>query len=155
MQKRNENAADRYSYVGEVYSIGARARKNEILQGLAPSWKALHEKGYIHIHDLDAYGLTYNCLTFNLLEDFPYDKFKGYSTERKIVAYFDYLKSLFSEMGNEQSGGMALANYDIDTAKIFTALHEDICANEQLIKACTVDLIEWCNNTHTRMGQTS
>lgn len=155
MQKRNENAADRYSYVGEVYSIGARARKNEILQGLAPSWKALHEKGYIHIHDLDAYGLTYNCLTFNLLEDFPYDKFKGYSTERKIVAYFDYLKSLFSEMGNEQSGGMALANYDIDTAKIFTALHVDIRANEQLIKACTVDLIEWCNNTHTRMGQTS
>lgn len=155
MQKCNENAADRYSYVGEVYSIGARARKNEILQGLAPSWKALHEKGYIHIHDLDAYGLTYNCLTFNLLEDFPYDKFKGYSTERKIVAYFDYLKSLFSEMGNEQSGGMALANYDIDTAKIFTALHVDICANEQLIKACTVDLIEWCNNTHTRMGQTS
>ena len=152
MQKRNENAADRYSYVGEVYSIGARARKNEILQGLAPSWKALHEKGYIHIHDLDAYGLTYNCLTFNLLEDFPYDKFKGYSIERKIVAYFDYLKSLFSEMGNEQSGGMALANYDIDTAKIFTALHVDIRANEQLIKACTVDLIEWCNNTHTRMG---
>lgn len=155
MQKCNENAADRYSYVGEVYSIGERARKNEILQGLAPSWKALHEKGYIHIHDLDAYGLTYNCLTFNLLEDFPYDKFKKYSTERKIVAYFDYLKSLFSEMGNEQSGGMALANYDIDTAKIFTALHVDICANEQVIKACTIDLIEWCNNTHTRMGQTS
>ena len=155
MQKCNENAADRYSYVGEVYSIGERARKNEILQGLAPSWKVLHEKGYIHIHDLDAYGLTYNCLTFNLLKDFPYDKFKEYSTERKIVAYFDYLKSLFSEMGNEQSGGMALANYDIDTAKIFTALQVDICANEQLIKACTVDLIEWCNNTHTRMGQTS
>ena len=155
MKKCNENAADRYSYVGEIYSVGEKIRKNEILRLIDPLWKALHEKGYIHIHDLDAYGLTYNCLTFNLLEDFPYDKFKLYTTERKIVAYFDYLKNLFSDIGNEQSGGMALANYDIDTAKIFTTLHVDICANEQLIKACTADLIEWCNNTHTRMGQTS
>lgn len=155
MRKCNENAADRYSYIGEIYSIGASVRKNKILQELKPEWRALHENGYIHIHDLDAYGLTYNCLTFNLLEDFPYKKFERYASERKIVAYYDYLKNLFADIGNEQSGGMALANYDNDTAKIFFALQIDIAANERLIRACTADLIEWCNNTHTRMGQTS
>ena len=155
MRKCNENAADRYSYIGEVYSIGASVRKNKILQELKPEWRALHENGYIHIHDLDAYGLTYNCLTFNLLEDFPYKKFECYASERKIVAYYDYLKNLFADIGNEQSGGMALANYDNDTAKIFFDLQIDIAANERLIRACTADLIEWCNNTHTRMGQTS
>ena len=58
MQKCNENAANRYSYVGEVYNIGEKEIKNRILNGLNPEWKSLHENGYIHIHDLDAYGLT-------------------------------------------------------------------------------------------------
>lgn len=155
MQKCNENAANRYSYVGEVYNIGEKEIKSRILNELTPEWKSLHESGYIHIHDLDAYGLTYNCLTFNILADFPYEKFKSYAVSRKIIAYFDYLKSLFSDMGNEQSGGMALANYDNDTAKIFERIGVDVIQNEELIRSCTADFIEWCNGTHTRMGQTS
>ena len=155
MQKCNENAANRYSYVGEVYNSGEKEIKNRILNGLNPEWKSLHENGYIHIHDLDAYGLTYNCLTFNILADFPYERFKGYTVSRKITAYYDYLKSLFSDMGNEQSGGMALANYDNDTAEIFERIGVDVFQNEELIRSCTADFIEWCNGTHTRMGQTS
>ena len=62
MQKCNENAANRYSYVGEVFTVGERARKQEILASLPKEWQELHEQGFIHIHDLDAYGLTYNCL---------------------------------------------------------------------------------------------
>lgn len=155
MLKCNENAANRYSYIGEVYSIGENKRKKDILHGLNKEWRELHDKGYIHIHDLDAYGLTYNCLTFNLLQDFPYDKFDGYSQERKVIGYYDYLKNLFTDIGNEQSGGMALANYDNDSADIFERLHVDVFANEAIIRACTADLIEWCSNTHTRMGQTS
>lgn len=52
-QNNNENAANRYSYVGNNYS-------------LPEEWSKLHKDGYIHIHDLDAYGQTYNCLTFDL-----------------------------------------------------------------------------------------
>lgn len=155
MQKCNENAANRYSYVGEVYNIGEKEIKNRILNGLNPKWKGLHENGYIHIHDLDAYGLTYNCLTFNILADFPYERFKEYTVSRKITAYYDYLKSLFSDIGNEQSGGMALANYDSDTAEIFEKIGVDVFQSEELIRSCTADFIEWCNGTHTRMGQTS
>ena len=59
MQKCNENAANRYSYVGEVYNVGESKRKEEILNSLPAEWSDLHKKGYIHIHDLDAYGLTY------------------------------------------------------------------------------------------------
>lgn len=155
MKKINENAADRYSYIGEIYTIGEKRRKREILKGFSKEWKDLYEKGYIHIHDLDAYGLTYNCLTFDLLRDFPFEKFSKYSSSRKIVAYYDYLKTLFADMGNEQSGGMALANYDNDTAYIFNKLDVDVVQNEDLIRTCTADFIEWCNHTHTRMGQTS
>ena len=106
MQKCNENAANRYSYVGEVYTLGERAKKKEILASLPKEWRELHEKGFIHIHDLDAYGLTYNCLTFDILRDFPYERFVGMSQTRKIITTFEYLKNLFCDIGNEQSGGM-------------------------------------------------
>ena len=47
MQKCNENAANRYSYVGEVYTEGERKRKKEILDSLPSEWRDLHEKGSI------------------------------------------------------------------------------------------------------------
>ena len=49
MQKCNENAANRYSYVGEVYNVGECAQKQQVLQSLKPEWRDLYEKGYIHI----------------------------------------------------------------------------------------------------------
>ena len=156
MLKCNENAANRYSYVGEIYTQGERARKKEILDSLPEEWGDLHKKGYVHIHDLDAYGLTNNCLTFNILKDFPYDRFSGLTDAKKIIGLFDYLKSLFSDIGNEQSGGMALANFDKDLAEIFVKIGVDLCdATKDIFRASIYDLIVWCSNTHTRMGQTS
>lgn len=156
MQKCNENAANRYSYVGEVYNVGERKRKEEILNSLPIEWSDLHKKGYIHIHDLDAYGLTYNCLTFNLLKDFPYERFKDMNEQRKILATFEYIKKLFADIGNEQSGGMAIANFDNEIAYILenlgVAFNED---NKNTIANAIYNLIVWCSETHTRMGQTS
>ena len=156
MQKCNENAANRYSYVGEVYNVGERKRKEEILNSLPTEWSDLHKKGYIHIHDLDAYGLTYNCLTFNLLKDFPYERFKDMNEQRKILATFEYINKLFADIGNEQSGGMAIANFDNEIAYILenldVAFNED---NKNTIANAIYNIIVWCSETHTRMGQTS
>ena len=152
MQKCNENAANRYSYVGEVYSFGERAKKKEILSALPKEWRELHEKGFIHIHDLDAYGLTYNCLTFDILRDFPYDSFMGMSQTRKVIATFEYLKNLFCDIGNEQSGGMALANFDNDIATILQKLGVELNeTNAEIISDSIHQLIHWCNHTHTRI----
>lgn len=156
MQKCNENAANRYSYVGEVYNVGESKRKEEILNSLPTEWSDLHKKGYIHIHDLDAYGLTYNCLTLNLLKDFPYERFKDMNEQRKILATFEYIKKLFADIGNEQSGGMAIANFDNEIDYILenldVAVNED---NKNTIANAIYNLIVWCSETHTRMGQTS
>lgn len=156
MQKCNENAANRYSYVGEVYNVGESKRKEEILNSLPTKWSDLHKKGYIHIHDLDAYGLTYNCLTFNLLKDFPYERFKDMNEQRKILATFEYIKKLFADIGNEQSGGMAIANFDNEIAYILENLGVDFNKdNKHTIANAIYNLIVWCSETHTRMGQTS
>ena len=112
-QNKNDNAANRKSYVGSIYNIGEKAVKESVLESLDKKWAMLHREGYIHIHDLDAYGLTYNCLTFDVLAKFPYKLFDGLSDFTKIVRVFGYFKTTFADMGNEQSGGMAFANFDI------------------------------------------
>ena len=154
-QNKNDNAANRKSYVGKVYNLGEKQEKKRILSSLKPEWAKLHEEGYIHIHDLDAYGLTYNCLTFDILNAFPYKKFEGLNQTETIVAVFDFIKELLAQMGNEQSGGMSFANFDIDFANIFSALNVQLRGNESLFRASIRSLIIWCNNIHTRMGQTS
>lgn len=154
-QNKNDNAANRKSYVGKIYNQGEKAEKAKVLKELKPEWARLHEEGYIHIHDLDAYGLTYNCLTFDILNAFPYKRFENLSAEETIVSVFDFLKELFAKMGNEQSGGMALANFDMDFAEIFEKLGVDFKDHEALFKASIRSLVLWCNDIHTRMGQTS
>ena len=155
LQNKNDNAANRKSYVGSIYNVGERKVKQAVLASLNEKWATLHKEGYIHIHDLDAYGLTYNCLTFDILKAFPYQNFAGLSSVKIILGVFDFLKELFERMGNEQSGGMALANFDNDFATIFTKLNVPLKGNEEVFRAAIRDLIVWCNNTHTRMGQTS
>lgn len=154
-QNKNDNAANRKSYVGQIYNYGENDVKKMVLDSLDDKWSSLHTNGYIHIHDLDAYNLTYNCLTFNILQKFPYGKFENLNDIEKIVSVFNYLKDLFEKMGNEQSGGMSLANFDNEFSEIFTNLNIDYKKHELLLTACIRDLIIWCNENHTRMGQTS
>lgn len=154
-QNKNDNAANRKSYVGQVFNIGEKAEKKHILESIDPEWARLHKEGYIHIHDLDAYGLTYNCLTFDILNAFPYKDFNGLEVTEKIVSTFDFSKELFAKMGNEQSGGMSFANFDKDFDVIFTNMGVSFKGNESVFRAALRSLILWCNNMHTRMGQTS
>lgn len=154
-QNKNDNAANRKSYVGAIYNVGEKQIKDSILRSLKPEWAALHNDGYIHIHDLDAYGLTYNCLTFDILKAFPYKRFEGLSETEIIVSVFDFLKELLAKMGNEQSGGVAFANFDNDFAEIFTNFGVNYTTNKELFRASIRSFILWCNNIHTRMGQTS
>ena len=154
-QNKNDNAANRKSYVGAIYNVGEKQVKDDVLHSIKPEWAALHNDGYIHIHDLDAYGLTYNCLTFDIRKAFPYKQFSGLSEAEIIVGVFDFLKELLAKMGNEQSGGMAFANFDNDFAEIFTNLGIPYATNKELFCASIRSFILWCNNIHTRMGQTS
>ena len=154
-QLNNDNAANRTSYVGYVYNVGEKTFKNEILNSLKPEWSKLHKEGYIHIHDLDAYGLTYNCLTFDLIRKFPYEEFNNLSDSRKILRLFEFIKDLFTKLGNEQSGGMAFANFDNEIAEVLEKLNVNYENYKELISDCIAELILWCNGNHSRMGQTS
>lgn len=154
-QLNNDNAANRTSYVGYVYNVGEKAFKKEVLNSIKPEWSKLHKEGYIHIHDLDAYGLTYNCLTFDLIKKFPYEEFNNLSDSRKILRLFEFIKDLFTKLGNEQSGGMAFANFDNEIAEVLDKLNVNYERYKELISDSISELILWCNGNHSRMGQTS
>ena len=154
-QLNNDNAANRTSYVGYVYNVGEKAFKKEILNSIKSEWSKLHKEGYIHIHDLDAYGLTYNCLTFDLIKKFPYEEFNNLSDSRKILRLFEFIKDLFTKLGNEQSGGMAFANFDNEIAEVLDKLNVNYERYKDLISDSISELILWCNGNHSRMGQTS
>ena len=95
LQNKNDNAANRKSYVGSIYNVGERDVKNTVLDSIPEEWAALHRDGYIHIHDLDAYGLTYNCLTFDILKAFPYSDFTGLSEIKIILGVFDFFSVFY------------------------------------------------------------
>ena len=117
-QLNNDNAANRSSYVGYVYNVGEKEYKKRILMNLPKEWAGLHIERMIHIHDLSAYDLTYNCLTFDLINKFPYEEFKKFNEQGKIIHLFEFIKDLFTKLGNEQSGGMAFANFDNEISTI-------------------------------------
>jgi len=156
-QLNNDNAANRTSYVGNVYNIGEKKYKEDILNSLPVKWAFLHRKGYIHIHDLDAYGLTYNCLAFNLVNHFPIEEFESIKSDSgRIIHLFELIKELFTKIGNEQSGGMAFANFDNEMAEMMNMLEIKFTKEiKELFKSLIRELILWCNGNHTRMGQTS
>ena len=154
-QLSNDNAANRTSYVGYVYNVGEKEYKEQILNSLPEKWAKLHKEGSIHIHDLDAYNLTYNCLTFDIIKNFPYREFAELTPQGSILHLFAFIKDLFTKLGNEQSGGMAFANFDNEVSAILDSLKINYEEHKELISDCICELIMWCNGNHSRMGQTS
>lgn len=156
MYNQNENAADRFSYAGEIFSLGEQTLKSELLDKMPGKWSELHRKGYIHIHDLDAYGLTYNCLALDIVRDFPFSKYYQANDIERINGVFGYITRLIESLGNEQSGGMAFANFDNDLAFIFSTLGVSLNdVNKTVLSSAIKEFIIWCNETHTRLGKTS
>ncbi len=154
-QNNNENAANRSSYVGYVYDIGEQSVKERILNSLPEKWAKLHRDGYIHIHDLDAYGLTYNCLTFDI-DHLDLRTIDDKSEQGRIIALFSYLELMIEDYGNEQSGGMAFGNFDNDIDAMLNRLSvSDTIENRAILRSCLRSFIRFCNDNHTRMGLVS
>ena len=151
-----DNAAQRKSYVGTIYAAGTSRIQEQILEGLPETFSRLHREGSIHIHDLEAYGQTYNCLQMDVLGSFPFARFEGYSTYRKITAIFDHFRDLVVKLGNEQSGGIGFPNFDLDLEVLFARLGIDaIEDNLQLLRDMVEAFVDWCNRARERCGQTN
>lgn len=151
-----DNAAQRKTYVGVVYEAGTRAMQERVLRELPEEFSRLHREGWIHIHDLEAYGQTYNCLQMDILRGFPFGRFAGWTDRRKITAIFDHFRDLVVKLGNEQSGGIGFPNFDLDLEAIFARLNLPASPeNLQILKESIEAFVDWTNNARDRCGQTT
>ena len=149
-----EHAAQRKTFIGLVYSRGSKEIKETILNGLDERFSRLHREGRIHIHDLEAYGETYNCLTPNILKGFPYEEYTNYSDFKKMIELFNYYRHIIVGLGNEQSGGIAFANFDEEVEIIYNKLN--IVKNEinfQFLRDYIDSFLKWIHEARDRCGQ--
>ena len=149
-----DNAAQRKTYVGSVYEAGTEIIKERVLNELDEKYSRLHREGEVHIHDLEAYGLTYNCLQMDVLRGFPYERLHKFSDFRKISEIFIHYKDLIVKLGNEQSGGIGFPNFDEEVAILFERL--DIPESEenlQILRDSIKSFVDWVNGARERCGQ--
>ena len=149
-----DNAAQRKTYVGYVYKAGTKAIQEKVLNELDARYSHLHREGKIHIHDLEAYGQTYNCLQMDVLQGFPYERINKFSNFRKITEIFIHYKNLIVKLGNEQSGGIGFPNFDEELAILFERLNiPDTEENLQVLRDSIESFIDWINGARERCGQ--
>ena len=94
-----------------------------------------HRECLYHIHDLEFYDLTYNCIGIsidNIIFEERVDESKDYCQ----IDFYHMLRKLsrgIIDLTNRQSGGIGIINFDFDAAKyitdetdeeIYDALHE-------------------------------
>ncbi|MBD3214355.1 MAG: hypothetical protein GF311_17220 [Candidatus Lokiarchaeota archaeon] len=149
-----KHAAQRKTLVGYVYNEGSNHIKEKVLDSLDEKFSSAHREGRIHIHDLEAYGESYNCLTPDLVKGFPYDEINDNSDVYKIMEIFYYLKKIVIGLGNEQSGGIGFGNFDCDMSEILTKL--DVSLNQETRKIFKKNLdlfMRWNHEARDRCGQ--
>ena len=151
-----DNASQRLRASGHIFNIGSKEAKRRTLEKLNPIFSSLHNEGKIHIHDLDTYRYTYNCLQMDVLQGFPYERFSKYSNLRKISGIFDHYQNIILQLGHEQSGGIGFPNFDEEIAVLFTRLNlEDNNTNREILKDSLESFIDWINDRHERNCQYS
>ena len=139
-----------------IFNIGSREAKRRTLERLDPRYSALHNEGKIHIHDLETYNYTYNCLQMDVLQGFPYEQFSGFSDFRKISGIFGHYQNLILKLGHEQSGGIGFPNFDEELAVLFERLGlEDTDNNRHILQDSIGSFIDWLNENHERNCQYS
>ena len=151
-----DNASQRLKASSHIFNIGSKEAKRRALEKMNPIFSSLHKEGKIHIHDLETYKYTYNCLQMDVLRDFPYERFQNISDFRKISSIFDHYQNLILKLGHEQSGGIGFPNFDEEIAVIFQRLDlEDNDTNRQILKDSIESFIDWLNENHERNCQYS
>jgi ribonucleoside-triphosphate reductase len=151
-----DNASQRLKPSAFIYNIGVKEAKKRILETINKEYAALHNEGKVHIHDLEMYKYTYNCLQLDVLQDFPYAEYSKYSQHQKIMELVRHYESLVNRLGHEQSGGIGFPNIDEEISVLFERLDIQASNENLLVLKDAIELfIDWLNQAHERNCQYS
>jgi ribonucleoside-triphosphate reductase len=105
---------------GAYGKIASETNKTyNLLNNINEKYAQMHKDGYMHIHDLNMYNLTFNCLfaPIGKLLATGFDSGTGFIRRAHSVQSAAALTAvIFQLQSNQQYGGIACDNFDFDLA---------------------------------------
>lgn len=105
---------------GAYGKIASETNKTyNLLNNINEKYAQMHKDGYMHIHDLNMYNLTFNCLfaPIGKLLASGFDSGTGFIRRAHSVQSAAALTAvIFQLQSNQQYGGIACDNFDFDLA---------------------------------------
>lgn len=118
-ETNRDNANVGHSSASKMYQIGGEASKAYYLNKLIPKHLVkLHTEGFIHIHDLDYYDKTFNCLSIPLtkmlknLSDFEFE-YGSVRSPKRIESAMSLASIILQRISNDIFGGTMFPNIDM------------------------------------------
>lgn len=102
--------------MAQIHRVASETNKEFVLDYLLDKkWSKLHRTKWLHIHDLDFYELTYNCLQVDLKAALHqgFSTGSGFNTEPRSINTAAALSAIvIQSCQNSQYGGISLGNLD-------------------------------------------
>ena len=145
--KRDNANIDGNSSMGTMLQIGANASKEFYIAEMIDKKHAkAHKDGYIHIHDLDFYGLTTTCCQIDLLKLFHGGFSTGHGRLREpnsIGSYAALAAIAIQSNQNDQHGGQAVPNFDYAMAEgVKKTFRKELC--KRLAEVMEMEIVRGC-----------
>lgn len=141
--------------MGAMLQLGANAAKLYYLENdVKPFHAHLHQKGYIHIHDLDFYKYTTTCTQIDLIKLFKggFDTGHGHLREPKSIGSYAALAAIAIQSNqNDQHGGQSIVNFDYAMADGVRLTHDKYISEAQQLwyelnpKDAKISRTDWIN----------
>lgn len=146
----HSNANTLLSPASKMAQIAESTNKIYALEKLVPQDAAqAHREGKIYIHDLGFYGITYNCLNFEIHKVLNNMKMPhGYLRRPNHVGTAFALAAIaLQSASNSQFGGIGVSDFEIEMAEYITPETTE----KELYQACE-GFIGNLNTLHARAG---
>ena len=118
--KRENGNIDGDTSMGTMLRFGTTTSKEYYLNDVIPeNISTAHREGYIHIHDLDFYGLTTTCCMIDLTKLLKNGFSTGHGHLREpsnIITWGALACIAIQSNQNDQHGGQAVPKFDYDAA---------------------------------------
>ena len=138
-QTHRENANVGNNFSAKLLQIASSTNKVAMELEIPEEFMTAHNQGDVHIHDLDAYNLTVNCLQLDTGRALRHGFNTGYGTlnqPRRIESAASLSCILLQSSQNDMFGGQSHYNFDNDLAMFVVDTRQRI--EEELLEASRV-----------------
>lgn len=151
-ETNKENANIGRSPSAKMLQIATAASREYYLNRLVPKdFSDVHKNGAIHIHDLDYYGKTLNCLQIDLEELFStgFDTGHGFiRPPKRVTSAAAQAAIILQSNQNDMYGGQSFPHFD----KAFSSFLKANPATDEEVFQAMEGLVYNLNSMHSRAG---